>query len=310
LANVKRFAASLLSQPSYTLMRMVARFEGVRKGAAALRATYHRNTLPAYLDDLENTMGSSVFGNIDRERFVERLEVDGVAFGLKLPPDVVGEINEWASQSVTYADRECENGFLLNDRDRAEAILKKPVLVAQYFNTTAECPAIARLAKDPVLLSIAANYLKSIPTFVGANLWWTFPVNALPSDRDKHAHVFHRDVDDFKFFKFFFYLTAVPNGEGAHVCVIGSHRNPPSKSLTAQWAIRRYADTEINNRYPADSILEICGDAGDGFAENTLCIHKGSTPQTEARLLLQLQFAMFDHGVMHDIRSPSDLAVM
>ena len=161
-----------------------------------------------------------------------------------------------------------------------------------------------------MLLSIAAHYLKSIPTFVGANLWWTFPVDALSSDRNKHAHVFHRDVDDFKFFKFFFYLTAVPKGEGAHVCVIGSHHNPPRKSFVDQWAIRRYEDAEIIRYYPAGSILEICGEAGDGFAENTLCIHKGSTPQTEARLLLQLQFAMLDHGVMHDSRPPNELEVI
>ena len=40
--------------------------------------------------------------------------------------------------------------------------------------------------------------------------------------------------------------------------------------------------------------------AGTGFAENTLCIHKGSTPRATPRLLLQLQYALFDYGAMND----------
>jgi hypothetical protein len=58
------------------------------------------------------------------------------------------------------------------------------------------------------------------------------------------------------------------------------------------------------------SILEICGAAGTGFAENTLCVHKGRTPSREPRLLLQLQYALFDYGVMHDRRAPAALKMI
>ena len=47
--------------------------------------------------------------------------------------------------------------------------------------------------------------------------------------------------------------------------------------------------------------------AGTGFAENTLCVHKGMTPTRAPRLLLQLQFALYDYGVMHDRRDPATL---
>jgi hypothetical protein len=66
--------------------------------------------------------------------------------------------------------------------------------------------------------------------------------------------------------------------------------------------VRRYRDAEIELTYPRNRILEICGPAGTGFAENTLCIHKGQSPTSEDRLILQLQFALFDYGVMHDRR--------
>jgi hypothetical protein len=158
-----------------------------------------------------------------------------------------------------------------------------------------------------MLCWIAGAYLDSVRTFVGANLWWTFPVQASDEDRDRHAHRFHRDVDDFRFFKFFFYLTGVEEGDGGHVCVVLSHRHPPAFPRGDQWNIRRYSDAEVSSFYPADRIVEICGPAGTGFAENTLCVHKGRTSQREPRLLLQLQYALFDYGVMHDQRDPAVL---
>lgn len=283
-------------------MRVVARFSSVRKLVAGTRSALHDVQIQKYLAACEKRVAESCFANLDRTDFVQRLREEGIAFGLTLPQTVVEEIRAWADQQPCYADRDSSLGFRLNERSVAEQRLGKPILLAQYFNTTTECPAISKLAADPVLRWVAASYLGSLPTFVGANLWWTFPVTALEADREKHAHVFHRDVDDFRFFKFFFYLTDVAAGEGAHICVIDSHHNPPHLMTGDRWNIRRYSDEEIASAYPSRLVREICGNAGTGFAENTLCVHKGSTPKREARLLLQLQFALFDYGVMHDRR--------
>lgn len=304
LANIY---SSLTSNPGYTLMRGLARFETARASVSRLREISHSRRLQSYLEDMEAQRSKSVFKDIDQENFVRNLRKDGISFGLKLPADIVDGILAWTKDSLCFADRDVSHGFKFEDRPNADKALGKPILLGQYFNTLETCNEISDLSQDPVLLAIAAAYLKSSPTFVGANLWWTFPVNALEADRTKHAHVFHRDVDDFKFFKFFFYLTDVPPGEGAHVAVVGSHVDPPKLRKSDPWFIRRYTDAEISDYYPADAIKEICGAAGEGFAEDTLCIHKGSTPKTEPRLLLQLQFALYDHGVMHDRREPDCL---
>lgn len=299
---------SLATQPSYTLMRGAARFSSVRTLVAGTRSALHDARTQEFLVACEKRVAESWFTNLDRTDFVQRLRDEGIAFGLRLPQTVVEEIRAWADQQPCYADRDPALGFRLNERSAAEQRVGKPILLAQYFNTTTECPAISRLAADPVLRWVAASYLGSLPSFAGANLWWTFPVHAREADREKHAHVYHRDVDDFRFFKFFFYLTDVVAGEGAHVCVVASHRHPPELKAWDRWNIRRYSDDEIRSTYPSDLVREICGDAGTGFAENTLCIHKGSTPKHEARLLLQLQFALFDYGAMHDRRAPQTLA--
>jgi hypothetical protein len=250
----------------------------------------------------ESILEKSLFKDVDIERVVDDLKRDGVAFGIKLPKDLVTAIRSYAENAICYADRDSTAGFKLCDREVAEKKMGKKILVAQYFNTVSECPEIKKITLDPVLNIIACKYLQSKPTLVGTNLWWTFPVDASNEDRVRHAHVFHRDVDDFKFFKFFFYLTDVDAGDGAHVCVLGSQGAAPSRHAFDRWSIRRYRDQEVEEKYSSEKVKEVVGEAGDGFAEDTWCVHKGTTPVTNPRLLLQIQFALFDYGAMHDRR--------
>lgn len=310
LSRAQRVLQSFRSNPGYTLMRGVARFLTVRQLVAISHRAFTTKKKNEYLAACESRMPETQFPEIDRASFVSELRRNGAAFGLKLPAQTVEAIHRYAENAPCYADRVPSQGFMLDRRSVADAALRKPILVAQYFNTASACPDIGRLVNDPMLQAIASDYLESVPTFVGANLWWTFPVNALESDREQHAHLFHRDVDDFRFFKFFFYLTDVASGDGAHVCVAGSHQRPPQRSFVDRWNIRRYTDDEIRAQFPKQNIQEICGAAGTGFAENTLCVHKGLTPTKSPRLLLQLQFALFDYGAMHDRRDSAQLRQM
>ncbi len=307
MPHISSILRSLRSQPQYALMRAVARFAPVRAAVRRSRGVLHARRMKEYMGACERRLSTSSFGSVDRTAFVRQLHDRGVARGLVLPEPMVAEIKRFALHHTCYADRDPASGFRLGNRAAAQSVLGKPILVAQYFNVARECPAVARLIDDPLLQWVAGSYLGSMPSFVGANLWWTFPVQAIAADRDRHAHLFHRDVDDFRFFKFFFYLTDVQPGDGAHVCVAASHRRPPIARFGDRWRIRRYSDTEITERFASDDIAEICGPAGTGFAEDTLCIHKGLTPSREPRLLLQLQYALVDHGVMHDERPPMQL---
>ena len=307
---LKTLVRGMSEAPGYTLMRGAARFQTARATVTAGRHMLHAARLRRMLHVCEAEIEQTVFSDVARDAFVKNLNDDGAAFGLCLPPDMVAAIVRYANQAPCHADRDEKKGFPLAERDRAEQNLGKSILVAQYFNTAQDCPAIAQLTRDPLLHWIAGRYLGSVPTLVGVNLWWTFPVDASDEDRDRHAHLFHRDVDDFRFFKFFFYLTDVEPGDGAHVCVLGSHQQPPARSFADRWVIRRYSDTEVQAAYPAEAIREICGPAGIGFAENTFCIHKGRTPVRAPRLLLQIQFALFDYGTMHDRRDADQLSFL
>ncbi|NRP60359.1 hypothetical protein [Marinobacterium sp. xm-d-564] len=295
-----------LDHPSYSMMRLFARFEIFRVLAPNIIKML-KIRQPAVARTISS---STVFPNIDEHRIIQDLKKTGVSFGIKLPKDIVEGIRQYAESACCYADRKLDKGFYVREHAEASKKLNKEILVAQYFNSAHECREIGQLVNDPMLHKVAKGYLGENSRFVGVNLWWTFPVNASDEDRYRHAHKFHRDVDDFRFFKFFFYLTDVEIGDGGHVVVKNSKGKPPTRTLLDRWNIRRYSDDEITSHYPVEDIVEVAGLAGDGFAEDTWSIHKGKTPKKSARLLLQFQFSLNDFGVVSDERDPSQLRMI
>jgi len=292
--------AVIKENPEFALMKGFGRFGMVRHVVKEARSLSQRTRWISYCDHLRQQMDKSILAAFDPEQFAEVLQRDGIATGLMLPRSVIDELLHVAETAPCFADRDPRYGFGLSGRAEAEKALGKPILLAQYFNMDKHAPVVARLRDDPFLRLVAAQYLGSLPTHISTNMWWTFPVNASEHDLVKHAHRFHNDLDDFAFMKFFFYLTDVDTGDGAHVCVRGSHRSPLVSKTSDNWKIRRYQDDEVRKAYGADRIMHIGGPAGTGFAEDTICIHKASTPVRRPRLVIQFQYALFDYLMQHD----------
>ena len=119
----------------------------------------------------------------------------------------------------------------------------------------------------------------------------------------KAAQVFHYDLDDYRFIKFFFYLTDVDLSSGPHLLLKGSHKN---KKLSHQLLGVRCAskpDQEIVETYGAENLVTVTGPAGLGFAEDATCFHKGTLPTHKERLLLQIEYAINNYGDIRTIAS-------
>lgn len=223
---------------------------------------------------------------------VDALNVDGATMGPVLPVGHVEYLVNFAEKTPCYADRIPSQGFYLKDRALAEQKLGKKLLLAQYFNVQSD-EFIDRLSKDPFLLSVAASYLGAPPQLMSVNMWWTFPVEASREDKEKHAHVFHYDLDDVKFVKFvkfFFYLTDVDEGAGPHVYVRGSSRNIKYKN--SLFKSKRFTDSEVVEAYGEQNIIHVHGMAGSCLVEDTITLHKGVTPTERARLILQFEYSI------------------
>ena len=287
----------ITKNPKWLLMRKIARFELIR----SLIHRFQSCSMPILYFS-----GESAFSEVCPELIVQSVIKDGLYLGLNLPSDLVEEIVTYAKQYPCYGDRKPEFGFHYPQKQEAQRWYSREFVTASYFNSIETCPAIEQLTRDPMVLSIAADYLGTNPILVGSHLWWSFVTESSLQARRKAAQLFHYDLDDYRFIKFFFYLTNVDSLSGAHACIQGTHRR---KKLIHEWCKKRFRDAEIVDAYGIEKLVTIRGNAGFGFVEDTLCFHKGMTPIRADRLMLQIEFATCDYQMQHDRVAPRSLYV-
>jgi hypothetical protein len=296
LAKIKNYWSKnyqcLSRNPRLFWMRKLARFEVIRNWISYFYKSKGSSYAMAQGD-------SSVFKALNVDSIVSSLEKDSFCLGLNLPQDIVQELLNYTKSEVCYADRDPNLPFLFSEKEKLEAKLGRQIRLGSYFQAD-NCPAVKKLERDPGLLAIAAKFLGAPPVHMATEIWWSFPVQATPSERLKAAQVFHYDLDDYRFIKFFFYLTDVDLSSGPHILIRGSHKN---KTLSHQLLGVRCAskdDKEIVDTYGTENLVTICGSAGLGFVEDSMCFHKGTLPTQKQRLLLQIEYAINDYGQIRE----------
>lgn len=207
----------------------------------------------------------------------------------KLQRDGIAELPTFVDASIVQRIRAQLENLPLRERFAARrdgfTLDKVPtnVHVAEYATEDIlACPDVLKIANHPTLLDAAALYLGCKPTISSLSVWWSLPADGTAQE----AENYHRDVDDWRFVKFFLYLTDVDDDSGPHCFVRGSHRT--SNFLR----IRRISDQEIRKAFPQQDLLRINGRAGDAFLEDTFGLHKGQPPLRSRRLLLQVQYSI------------------
>jgi hypothetical protein len=285
----------IASNPKYTLMRNFARFNLLRYLIAKL---HHQD-----FTDLPGSSARSIFPELNIREIIDSMEKDGCYIGLQLPVNIVKCLVDVAKSSVCYGNRNPVQGFLY--KDRAIVLAQNPdFLLASFYNLHSLYPAIKSIEEDPQILKIAAHYLKSRPVFQGINMWWSFANTTSQKYRGTAGQLYHTDLDDYQFIKFFFYLTDVDECGGPHAIMKGTHNN---KKFRHQFKLGQFSDQEIFDEYGADRAIILYGSAGYGFIEDTQCFHKAYPPYNQDRLILQVLFGLRDYGVQHTDIDPKKL---
>lgn len=285
----------LTQNPQWLFMRYFCRFETFRSLMVSFAKSPQQQS--AVLTD------DRIFSHFTIDSVDETLKAEGLYSGIYLSPEIRQEIVDFAERTPCYANRKPKLGFYYSQKEAAQLVCSKPILTGYYFNS-AQCPAIARLADHPQLRAIAAHYFQAEPQHIGNQLWWSFAAEAQTYERLRAAQVFHYDMDDCRCLKFFFYLTDVDAVSGPHVCVRGSHKR---KTWLHKLIRRGYSDQKIIKSYGEENLSVLCGEAGYGFVEDPLCFHKGIPPYRRDRLILQIEFAVHDYGMQHDLKDSSVL---
>lgn len=162
-------------------------------------------------------------------------------------------------------------------------------------------PAVQNLMADPVLISIAQQYMKSQVVYVNTGLSWITPYGGLQPASDLAQH-YHFDMDRIKFMKFFLYLTDVDPLSGPHCYVRGSCQRKPRPLLED----RRFQDAELKGFYRDDDLKELTAPRGTLLAVDTRGFHKAKVPTAGNRLMLQLEIASCLFGQNYP-RAPIEL---
>ena len=97
------------------------------------------------------------------------------------------------------------------------------------------------------------------------------------------SQTFHRDLVSKNFFKAFIFLSDINKNDGSHVYLEGSHKKNFNDETNKN-------DLSIETIYKDYKKKEISGKKGDLFFGDTFCLHKGSNPKNNYRLLLILTF--------------------
>ena len=170
------------------------------------------------------------------------------------------------------------------------------------LETVLNCPHVLELANSPILIGLARSYLGCMPTISTIGIRWSFP----GSGEAVQTQNFHRDPDDWRFFKFFLYLSDVDLESGPHIYVKGTHRQ--AGTLRA----RRLNLEDLERRYGSDAVIAVTGPRGTAFVADTYGIHAGPVPISRPRLLLEVGYSILpvfalqyrprpiDHGQMLD----------
>jgi hypothetical protein len=144
------------------------------------------------------------------------------------------------------------------------------------------CPHVFALANDRFILGVVERALGCKPTVGYLTAWWSFTGH----DVGEQAELFHRDVDDWRFFKLFVYLTDVDEAAGPHAFV------PGSQAVAKLLRIGRYSDDQVAAAFSADAVHHFTGPRGTAFLEDTFGLHRGLPPRSRNRLVLQVVYSL------------------
>lgn len=296
MARLPRLWQDLRAHPAWLVFFVLGRCPLARRGVQGLIAIARRGQVAVPGPE-------EALAPWDSATVAAAVKAEGIATGLRLPPDMVTRIRAYAEASTCYGGRHWTTPFTVDGHAEAERQHGCKLLVGSLRDPMRNCPEVAELVRNRWVRDIAARYLGAEPRVIDVRLWWSFPSQA-PSRTDLSLAAqdsFHFDLADWHQMKFFFYLTDVDERRGPHLYVRGSHARRPLAHHFALFSAK--TDQQIIGAYGRKAVQMITGPAGTGFVEDPFGYHTGTLVTEGRRLVLEISFGITE--VVRHVRPAS-----
>jgi hypothetical protein len=211
--------------------------------------------------------------------------------GYSLVPEALDQVNVQNILDLSFtlkgANRVMDSGQGFQDGIFFNRENPKTVRFDYNPNDLIADTTIQRLVSDPTILTIAQDYLDTLPVLDFVAMWW----HTKSENPDKEAaQYFHFDMDRTRWIKFFFYITDVGPKNGPHIFVPTSHTDDGLPFALRKNGYRRLEDLQVEHHFSNGTWKEFTGAKGSMIVEDTRGLHKGKHVENGDRLVFQIQF--------------------
>lgn len=179
---------------------------------------------------------------------------------------------------------------------KPDAIPEGQARFSWWMHDLAACDVVQRLLLHGPYCAIAQQYLGCRPVLAHISLFLDRPFAG-----NFEPYSYHYDNEGPGFLKFFFYLTDVEVGTGAHYFIAGTqnHTKPAPFSRAAI-----YREEDLFRHYSRNREVVVVGSAGTVLAEDTAGFHRGSKIERNYRLMMQFEFSALDAPTTQELVRP------
>jgi len=267
------------------LYREAMKFGLLRSSLIGMYSTFKTN--PVLKSNNE-----SHFLDLNVESTVDELKKSALSNTFKISDAILKEVLEACKTNFVYPQLKFD-GTPISDGEGRLMDFDNPVsfqndCIWYAYKNIRYWDVFKKITYDPKIIEVAKQYLGNNPIVRNEYLWWSFPAKGdTNEDFDSPRYWFHYDIDDFKFLKLFIYLNDVDSETGPHIVVKNTHKSKPWKYKLN----RRVKSSDLEGFFDDKEIVELTGEKGTCFFEDTFTYHNGTPPQ-KPRIVLQIEFSL------------------
>jgi hypothetical protein len=206
-----------------------------------------------------------------------------------------------SSAILATADSDEVRRIIAGDRSKAG---KKDFLInlVKYGKGVPPDEPLLKVALDPQLLEIVAEYLDLWPTLHAIGAWLNYPTDQPAAV----SQLWHRDPEDLRIIKVFIYLSEVTEQSGPFSYI---PRTQPFGAATGRAREHdhssRLSDTQMSRIFPPSTWKVCTGSAGSMILADTVGYHRGGKPTAGVRVLATFTYTSAAPMTARKLRVPT-----